>query len=308
MLGDYEIFPEDLVDNDIAGLFNCDSAIIKYISEPGGEATYEMLAYEISRDIESRFVYEEGFLHVNAFSGETDEGMYVNISLTREKPVSIPVVLNASDSSFSTSFDTTCRVVFEASIDLFLDAGMALADSQSQAMQVRINTFTFEITSAPDEDYTYEDCYGLELGPGDGYSSLVENPPVFIPFEIKGRQYTAAPRCFSLNAKTYWHLVPADPESYSYEEGESPVLTYEQIERGDFTWEHWPISSLKVNLVMLPAEEDWNTLEDSENTAEFEYIVDDLFDENSLEQISLCCNLWYVEGVTLRGKKHVLKP
>lgn len=306
-VGAYEISLENIIDDDIAAVFNCDSVIMQYLSSAGDGATYEMLSYEINSAIESRFIYNDGFLYVNVFSDTTADGMYFNISISRGKPVSIPVVLNASDSSFSTSFDTTLTAVFNTDIDLFVNAAMAIADSQSRATAVRMNTFTFEIKSDAGEDFFYNDYADLEQEDGNGYSSFPEKPLKCIPFDIKGRQYCAAPRCFSLYAKTYWHLSPADAGSFVVDEGESHILTFEQIEKGDFIWDESRLSSLKANLVMIPADEDWDSIAVSANRAEFEYTVDDLFDETSLEQITLCCDFWVIEG-TDRSRRFVFKP
>jgi hypothetical protein len=307
IVGAYKISLEDLIDDDIEAVFDCDSVISQYLAEAGDGATYGMLSYEMSRTMESRFVYDEGYLYVNIFSDTTAEGMYFNISIIRGKPVTIPVVLHTSDTGFSTSFDTTITVVFNADIDLFVNAAQAIADSQSRATRVRINTFTFEITSNPEEDFLNDDCSDSEPEEVEEYSAYIENSPKFIPFEIKGKQYCAIPRCFSIYAKTYWYLNPTDTESIVVDEGESYTLSFEQIERGDFIWEESYFSSLRLDLVMLPVDEDWDSIANSDSRATFQYVVDDLFDETSLEQITLCCDFWVIEG-TDRSKKFVFKP
>jgi hypothetical protein len=305
-VGDYEISLENLIDDDIAAVFDCDSLIMQYLSEAGDEATYGMLSYEMSHLIESRFEYNDGYLYVNVFSDTTANGMSFNISITRGKPVSLPIVLHASDTSFSTSFDTTCMVVFNADIDLFVNAALAIADSQSRATQVRINTFTFEISSNPDEEISPYDCFNSESESAD--STLIQNPPSVIPFDIEGMPYCAAARCFSIFARSFWYLSPADAGDCAVDDGISCTLTFEQIEKGDFIWEESHYSSLEAVLIMIPANEDWDSLPASENRAEFHYTVDDLFDENSLEQISLCCDYYIKDGVTARNRKYVHKP
>jgi hypothetical protein len=305
-VGAYEFSLENLIDDDIAAVFDCDSMVIQYLSEAGDWATYGMLSYEMSHLIERRFEYNDGYLYVNVFSDTTADGMYFNISINRGKPVSLPVVLHASDTSFSTSFDTTCMVVFNADIDLFVNAALAIADSQSRATRVRINTFTFEISSNPDEEISPYDCFNSESESAD--STLIQNPPRVIPFDIEGMPYCAAARCFSIFARSFWYLSPADAGDYVVDEEISPTLTFEQIEKGDFIWEESHYSSLEAILVMIPADEEWDSLAASERRVEFQYTVDDLFDQNSLEEISLCCDFYINEGVTVRNRKYVHKP
>ncbi len=308
VLGSYEVFPEDLIEKDMASIFDCDSVISRYLDEAGDWATYDMLSYEMSRAIESRFHYDDGYLYVIVSSDTTAGGMYFNISISRGRPVSLPVVLHASDTSFSASFDTSVTAIFNADIDLFVNAAQAIADSQSRATRVRINTFTFEISSDPDnEEFSDYDFCNDESEDGD-FSPWIQNPPETIPFNIGGTQYCAAVRCFALYAKTYWYLNPADALSDFEDEGFSHTLTFEQIEKGDFSWGQSHLSSLMADMVMIPADEDWDSIAVSENRVEFEYIVDDLFDENSLEQISLCCDFRIKDGVTLRNKKYRLRP
>lgn len=306
IVGAFEISLEDLIDDDIATVFDCDSVISRYLDEAGDGATYGVLSYEMSRAIESRFVYNDGYLYVNIFSDTTAKGMYFNISISRGKPVTIPLVLHASDTSFATSFDTTLTAVFYADIDLFVNAALAIADSQSRATQVRINTFTFEVFSGSEEEFPHNDCYESESG--EDFSAIIQNAPKEIPIEIEGKPYKAAMRCFSLYAKTYWHLSPADADDFAVEEGVSHTLTFEQIEKGNFLWDESYVSLLKTDLVMIPANEDWDSISYSENRSEFQYVVDDLFDETSVENISLGGNVWMKEGVTARSGKYVFKP
>ena len=58
---------------------------------------------------------------------------------------------------------------------------------------------------------------------------------------------------------------------------------------------------------MIPAEEPWDSLVFAEKSNEFSYSVDNLFDDEGLEQISLCCDYLVKDGVTVRNKKFVLK-
>jgi hypothetical protein len=58
---------------------------------------------------------------------------------------------------------------------------------------------------------------------------------------------------------------------------------------------------------MIPAEEQWDSLTFAEKSNGFSYIVDNLFDNEGLEQISLCCDYSVKDGVTVRNKEFVLK-
>lgn len=304
LLGANEISLENLVDDNIAAVFDCDSVIGEYLSSAGEDATYEMLGYEMSKTIESRFIYDSGFLYVNIFPEATDDNMHFNISISRGLEVSVPVVFNASDSSFSTAFDTTCTLEFNADIDLFVDAGMALKDSASRATSIRINTFTVELYSTPWDDFEYHECFDCDLDEID-YQGLTEDPLRLFPFIIDGRQYNATPRCFVLYAKSFWYLSPADAPEILEDEETAHTLSFEQIEKGNFTWEEFQLSALESVIVMLPADESWNSLPVSENRAIFQYTVDDLFDGESLEQIWLYSEIHIDEDVTLRRRKNI---
>ena len=302
-LGANEISPENLVDDNIAAVFDCDSVIGAYLSEAGEGATYEMLAYEMSNTIESRFIYDDGFLYVNIFPEAAGDSMHFNISISRGLQVSVPVVFNASDSSFSAAFDTTCTIEFNADIDLFVDAGLALKDPASRATSIRINTFTVELYSTPWDDFEYHGCFDCDWSEID-YQAMTEDQSRLFPFIINKRQYKASHKCFVLYAKSFWYLSPADTPVFTEDEETNPTLSFEQIEKGNFTWEESRLSALESVIVMLPADENWDSLPVSENRAIFQYTVDDLFDDESLEQIWLYSDIHIDEDVTLRRKKY----
>lgn len=305
LLGAYEISPENLIDDDLAAVFDCDSVIMQYLSDEEEYATYGMLSYEMKRNIESRLTNEDGFLYVDVMSDTTASGMFFNIAISLSRPASIPVVFNASDSSFYTAFDTTCTVEFNADIDLFVDAGMALKDSVSRATTIRINTFTTELYSVPWDEYEYYDCFDCDWDSID-YSAPTEDSLRAIPFIINDIPFNATELCFVLYAKTFWYLSPSDPGSYFTDEGESPILSFEQIEKGEFIWEESHLSALETAMIMIPATESRDSLAVSENRAIFQYTVEDLFDWESLEQLGLHSDFYIDEGATLRTRKYVL--
>ena len=305
LLGAYEIDPEKLVDDDLAAIFDCDSVIIQYLTDEEGNATYGMLSYEMSRNIESRLTNEDGFLYVDVMSDTTASGMFFNITINMTRPVSIPVVFSASDSSFYTAFDTTCTVEFNANIDLFVDAGLVLKDSTSRATTIRINTLTTELYSVPWDEFEYYECVDSERYSID-YSTPTEDSLQVIPFIIKDIPFNAWETCFILYAKTFWYLTSRDPVSYFTDEGEAPVLSFEQIEKGEFIWEEAHLSALETMMIMLPAAESQDSLAVSEKLAIFQYTVDDLFDGESLEQIWLQSDVDIDEGATLRTGRYKL--
>jgi hypothetical protein len=305
LLGAYEIDPEKLIDDDLAEVFDCDSVIMQYLSDEEEIATYEMLSYEMRQTIESRLTNEESFLYVDVMSDTTASGMFFNITVNMSRPVSIPVVFNASDSSFYTAFDTTCTVEFNADIDLFVDAELALKDSASRATTIRINNFTTELYSVPWDEFEYYECFDCDWD-SINYSALTEDSLKVIPFIINDIPFNASEVCFVLYAKTFWYLSPSDPNSYFTDEGETPVLSFEQIEKGEFNWEKSHLSALETAMVMIPATGSRDSLEASENRAIFQYTVDDLFDRESLEQIGLHSDSYINEGATLRTSRYLL--
>ena len=296
VIGAYEINIENLINNDIAAWFDCDSVINKYISEAGEEASYERLSDVMKNTIWDRCAGVDGDLFVSVSSDTTSDGMYFNFLIFRSRTVTMPIILKASDSSFSTSFDTTGTVKFEADIDLFINTKLANTNHQSQATRVKINKLTFELLSGSDsEDQT------------DDSIMYVQRPEKTIPFYIDDKKYTAVARHFSIIANLYWHLAPKDANDFTNDEEQSFTLSYEQLEKGDFKWDNTYFGSFAADLIMIPQNEKWDSLDIANNSSEFYYTIDNLFDENGLEQISLCCNHLVKDGVTARNKKFTLR-
>lgn len=302
LIGSNETDLESLIVNDLAEVFSCDSIISQYLDAEGENATYGMLAYELRREIESRFDNNDGFLNVDVMSDTTTDGLFINFSIYAEKPVSVPVIFTASDSSFSTRFDSVCTAEFNADIDLFVDVSMAERDSLTRAISIRINTFTIGLYSVPWDEFEYHDCFECEPD-SVLYSALAADTGHLFGATIDGQPYNAALQCFILYVKSYWYLDPTDTGSYDGDEYIPPTLTYEQIENGDFTWEVSHLNALETGIVMLPAAEKWDSVSISENRELFHFSVDDVFNEESLELISLCCNHHIEDDVTFRRGK-----
>ena len=306
VIGAYEISMEDLIDADIATVFDCDSVIANYMSEADEAATYEMLSDVLKNRIYDRLASDDGSLFVNVSSDSTSDGLYINFSIFKDRSVSLPIILNASDTSFSTSFDTTCTVKFESDIDLFINAGKVNSGFTKDGVSIRINKLSFELTSGSDSEGLTDniDCQDYESGNSSRY---VPKPQKTIPFYLAGKKYSAAARCFSIYAISYWYLTPPDATDFVIDEGQCHTLSYEQLEKGEFKWDNEYLSSFSTCLTMIPAEEKWDSLAFAEKSNGFTYTVDNLFDDNGLEQISLCCDNWIKDGVTARNKKFVLK-
>jgi hypothetical protein len=306
VIGSYEISMEDLINADIATVFDCDSVISNYMSEAGEGASYEILSEVLKNRISDRFASGDGSLFVNVSSDTTSEGFFINFSIFRDKPVSIPIVLDASDTSFSTSFDTTCTVKFESDIDLFINAGMVNSGFKKEGVNIRINKLSFELTSGSESEGQTDDndCQDYKT---DDSSVYVPKPHKTIPFYLAGKKYSAAARCFSVFAISYWYLTPSDATDFVIDEGQCYTLSYKQLEKGEFKWDNEYLSSLSTSLTMIPAEEQWDSLAFAEKSKRFSYTVDNLFDDDGLEQISLCCDYSVKDGVTVRNKKFVLK-
>ena len=309
ILGDYEILMENLIDTDITSLFDCDSIINSYLSEAGDGASYEMLSDVIRSGMWDRFDSDEGNLFVYVSSDTTSEGFYISISISRDRPVSIPIVLNASDTSFSTSFDTTCTVKFESDIDIFINAAKVNSGSEGEGVRIRINMFSFELTSDYEAwEQTDDSNYGNYES--DDLSGYVPDLNGTIPFYLEGEKYSAAVSSLSIHAISYWYLIPPDVSDFINEEEEACyTLSYEQLGEGQFKWYNPCLGSISANLVMMPAEEEWGSPDFAEKSSEFSYFVDDIFDIEGLEQISLYKNELQIlnNDVTVRNKKFVLK-
>jgi hypothetical protein len=305
-IGAFEISIEKLIGDNIMDVFDCDSVINKYISTAGEDATYEMLSNELKNTISERLERDDETLYVNVNSDTISDGLFINYSIYRDRPVSVPIVLIASDTSFSTSFDTTCTAKFEADIDIFLNTKIINSGSDGQGVQIRINKLSFELTSDSDSEEQDAECDTILNNKSEFLKHILKPGKTFL-FNVKEKEYSAVVACLSVSAHSYWYLVPANAEDFVIDEGECYTLSYEQLEKGEFKWEEQNISSLKTSLMMIPANEKWDSLTVADNSEVFSYTVDDLFNDKGLEQISLCCDYWIKDGVTARNKKFVLK-
>jgi hypothetical protein len=305
VIGANEISMEDLIGTDISTVFDCDSVINNYMSEAGEGASYEMLSDVLKNRIEDRFASDDGTLFVNVSSDTTSDGFFINFSIFRSKPVSIPIVLNASDTSFSTSFDTTCTIKFESDIDLFIDAGKVNSGFKKDGVRIRINKLSFELTSGSENEEQTDESDFQDNESSDS-SRYVPKPQKTIPFYLEGKKYSAAARCFYVNAISYWYLTPPDATDFVIDEGQCYILSYKQLEKGDFRWDNETLGSFSTRFIMIPEEEKWDSLVFAEKGNRFSYKIDNLFDDEGLEQISLCCNYGVKEGVTARNKRNIL--
>jgi hypothetical protein len=306
VIGAHEISMENLINKDITSLFDCDSVINNYLSTAGEGATYEMLSYELRNAISERFEGDDGTTFVIVNSDTISDGLFFNFSIYRDRPVSIPIVLNASDTSFSTSFDTTCTVKFEADIDIFLNTKKINKGSQGQGVGIRINKFIIELTSGSESDGQSDntDCRNYD---SDDTSRYIPEPQKKIPFCLDGKKYSAAARCYSIYAISYWYLAPSDAKDFVIEEGQCYTLSYKQLEKGQFKWDNVNLSSFSTILTMIPSEERWDSLAFAEKSDEFSCFADNLFDSEGFEQLSFSGDYSLKDGVTVRNKKFVLK-
>ncbi len=303
VIGSNEFSVEDLFSTDIASIFDCDSVISSYLTEAGENASYGILSDALRNSIMDRIKEEDGDMFVHISSDTIPGGMFFNFYVNICKPVTIPVMLAASDSSFSTSFDTICTAEFETDLDLFIDAGMVNSGKEKDGLSIRINRFSFELTSDPEAgDLAYENgCQDDESG---GTFDFTGEPEMVFPFFIEGNQFTATARCLSLYAKSYWYLSPEEENSFDIDEGESYTLTYGQLEKGDFQWDDVNLSSFRADLALMPAGEKWDSQSFAGKGNEFSYWADDLFSDDGNEQVYLCCNFEVSGLVTVRKSKN----
>ena len=132
-------------------------------------------------------------------------------------------------------------------------------------------------------------------------------PQKTITFNIEGEKYSAATQDFKIFAFTYWYLTPEEATDFIENEEQCYTLTYEQLEKGKFKWDNECHSSFKVDLILIPEAEKWDSLTVADQSREFSYNADNLFSDEGSEHISLCCNYSVKDGVTVRSKKYVLK-
>jgi hypothetical protein len=120
-------------------------------------------------------------------------------------------------------------------------------------------------------------------------------------------------RCFYLHSFSSWYLSSSQDEEVDYaddedDEDESPILSFEQIERGDFNWEGFNYGSFETAFVMIPADKEWDSVPEWLDRVEFQYSVEEIFDDGSLEEIQLCCDMDLSDDVTLRNKRNFFIP
>jgi hypothetical protein len=303
VIGDYEIAIESLIDSDIAAVFDCDSAINQYITESGENASYGMLSDVIKNAIMGNFEQTDGSLFVIIESDTTTEGFYIHFAIESERPVSIPVSLNASDSSFSVSFDTTCIARFEAELELSFNPNKVNAGYPQEGIGIRINRFNFTVFSGSDSYHETDDCETTLISSAD-YLPFIGKA---VPFMLENKKYRAIPGCMKIYAQTYWYLEPTDSIYQGSEYDESPLLTYKTLQEGAFKWEYSYLGSFYADMLVLPDSGPLDSLTLSDSSNMFHYSSDNLFEDSGMEDISFSGDIDLKEGITARNRRYLLK-
>ena len=302
-IGETEISVEDLFGIDIPKIFVCDSAIREYLEEAEGFLYYGSLSNAMEEKIRSEIEEDsiEMFVYVN--SDSTADGMYFNYDLYGTKPVTIPIILKASDNSFSTSFDTTCMAKFEANIDLFLNSKKILSGPTGKGIGIRINKYSFELTSQPSfegEEENYEDNNEEEYA---DTSIVYEGRENKILFTLGNEILEAVPERVSISIISNWYLSASKSANSNDSEEEADILTYEQLKKGNFKWEVSNYGSINTGLILIPLIDKGDSISVIEKENTFNYKSNDLFSDDTNDEISLCCNYSLKEGVKLKHKK-----
>jgi hypothetical protein len=302
-IGETDMPVEDLFGIDIPKIFDCDSVIREYLDNAEGFAYYGSLSYEMEDKIRSEIEKDSLDMSVSVSSDSTADGMYFNYDLYGTKPVKIPIILKASDNSFSTTFDTTCLVKFEANIDLFLNSKKILSGPTGKGIGIRINKYSFELTSQPSfEEENNEENNEVE----DADTAFVyEWRKNKILFSVGNDTLEAVPEKVSIYVISNWYLSASKSANSINTEEEADILTYEQLKKGKFKWEVSNYGSINTELILIPLIDKGDSISVIEKENTFNYKSDDLFSANDKDEISLCCNYSLKEGVNLKHKKKV---
>lgn len=301
-IGAWDIPPSKLFDADISRVFDCDSVIGRYLDEAGDDATYEMMADMMKTTIKERFKSEDGELFVSVTADTTSDGMYFKFEVLRVLPVHLPVILDASDGYFSTAFDTTCNAKFEADIDVYVNTGMALKDLRAKAVRIRINKYAVDLYTGSDPEYVSDDS-GTRVPIEEADTPVASEPDYPVPFRIEEKHFSAGIGEFSVYASVSWYLSPDGTSDFSDDDGNTFIVSCEQLEKGNYRWDVPCMSSMTLNMVMLPSGEKWDSVTIADNSSSFSYVVENLFDDSVPEDISLCCDYFVKEGVTARNRR-----
>jgi hypothetical protein len=304
-IGETDMSVEDLFGIDIPKIFDCDSVIREYLDKTEGFAYYGSLSYAMEDKIRSEIEKDSLDISVSVSSDSTADGMYFNYDFYGTKSVTIPIILKASDNSFSTTFDTTCLVKFEANIDLFLNSKKILSGPTEKGIGIRINKYSFELTSQPSFEEGEENNEENNEEEDADTAFVYEWRKNKILFTIGNDIQEAVPEKVSIYVISNWYLSASKSANSINTEDEADILTYEQLKKEKFKWEVSNYGSINTELILIPLIDKGDSISVIEKENTFNYKSDDLFSDNNKDEISLCCNYSLKEGVNLKHKKKV---
>lgn len=234
---------DEFVLRDVTRIVECDALLSEYF-ESSDECYYERLADIIEQAIQENFNNYQDSIFTYVEASEDGTIVHVAISIEYKKNMLLPVHIETMDKEAIVSFYHPCVVGFTTNILIELDSEKTLNGDAQDGLSVSIDSFIITVKADNDmQDAVVPVLYYGEFQ----YANLAD---------------------FTLDATFSWF-----PEGSVSDDGESVRLPYEEIARGDCSWQSVTASSMSLSLIV---EGESETEDDGGNTLEFNYACDDL--------------------------------
>jgi hypothetical protein len=283
IIGSYKILLDTLVDKNISSVFDCDKEINDYLNSTD-EPYYEKLGEIIENKIKEEFE-DDGSTYVIVDASEENDSMHFSISISRERYITIPILIETKDNNIVVSFTTKCVVKYDFNTDLFIDSNLVNSDKIGDGIKVRINTFAIELKSSN------TDLDNTENEPSKNYAIMNKR---FC--KINNVSYDLLDEKINIDASVYWYLLNSKSDSLS-EEDDSDEISYRQISNGEYRWQVVSDSQLDFSISIR---KDSNQFKQMNDSIELNYSANGLFDERRKENIELFDEEWMtISGPTI---------
>ncbi len=164
-IGSYSVLVDDLVDDDIAGLSACDTALNSYLDE-NEECSYGRFSDIIRQTITDNFNDKSGFLHADVEVSEEDAStIHISIAIEYGRTMLLPVHIETVDGEVKVSFTVPCTVEYNMAANIDIDSGRILNGTEGQGVYIGVEYFGISLKSfdrgwnhklSADRDYCIE--------------------------------------------------------------------------------------------------------------------------------------------------------
>jgi hypothetical protein len=207
-IGSYSVLVDDLVDDDIAALITCDTALNAYLNE-SEECNYWQFSEIIRRTIADNFNDKSGFLHADVEASEEDaSAIYISIAIEYGRTMLLPVHIETVDGELKVSFTVPCTVEYSMAVNFEIDSEQVLNGTEGQGVSIEIEYLTINLKTV-DGEWNHK----LDIVHMDNV-------------------YAVSISDFDVDASFNWYLRGL--------EGDDPdagCLSYERLGNGEYSWQ-----------------------------------------------------------------------